>query len=213
MTHQPSILSTTLHVSLVLAAWCLPLGAQVDSFKIPTPGLAPKGELRPTITGFASVSWGAPEDSVTAVYGMPGDSHTEFEGKMLAYEDQVLDEDVVMAFLVHDSLGMIHGSYTIEYGMGSNCEVVFRKFSEAIRQRYPVFTPDETKHNNSSLDFCGGIAIGKAQWMIVWSDPSLLVRVGVVLEPESRVVSVSYEGPGFSEYLQRRAAAERRTRF
>ena len=168
-----------------------------------------------TITGFASIPWGTRLDVVIQNRGEPSQVSDDWQGlQVLVYQDELLGEDAIVSLMVHPEKGLIKGAYGIVYGMGSDCLAVFRRLREAIAERYASIKVDENRFNNSSLDFCGGVTIGKAGWSAMWQDPvDSRVRVGMILAPESRHIAIHYEGPGFEEWREGKEKAEVRKKF
>lgn len=166
------------------------------------------------IVGFASIPWGATAEQVITEHGKPTVDESGIHRALAYGGESVLNEDTDTYFFVHPEKGLLRGVYLVNYGRGDDCVTVFTKFKEAISKRYPAIKPEEHKRNQSSLDFCGGVTIGKAWWEVFWKDPvsSATISISLGLESDESIV-INYESPGWNETYAKMQEAERKRHF
>jgi hypothetical protein len=132
--------------------------------------------------------------------------------RRVAYAEQVLGRDVTTILMFDSASGFMKGLYKVGFD-SEECETVFKAFSDAVNQRYPWLKPWKSKYNSSSLEFCGGVTIGKAGWMMSWKDPSQTASISIGLYPRTGEVEVAYEGPAFPAWAARQKAREAAQKF
>ncbi|MFQ5918280.1 MAG: hypothetical protein ACE5I0_10770 [Candidatus Binatia bacterium] len=171
-------------------------------------------EVREQIVGFASIPWGATAEHIIAEHGTPTVDEAGIHRALAYGGERVLNEDTNTYFFVHPKKGLIKGAYFVDYGRGDDCVMVFMKFKEAISKRYPDIKPEEYKRNQSLLDFCGGLTIGKAWWGVFWKDPisSATISISLGLESDESIL-INYESPGWNEKHAKMRETERKRRF
>lgn len=165
------------------------------------------------ITGFSSIPWGSSRAAIVDRYGKPALERQDGGVLSIVYQERLMGEDVTTLYSVHPKEGLIRGGYSVPFGMGSACEDTYDKFRRAVAERYPSIRPTGAKVNTSTLDFCGGVRIGKGRAEYVWEDPTNKSRVLVQLPSEGDRVYVLYSSAFGVQWTADRAEAERNRRF
>lgn len=164
-----------------------------------------------TSQGLQALPWGSSESAVIAKLGKPVDRDDRNGGIYLSYRTPLLGNEAITTVLVDAKQGLIKGLYGVEFGPGEGCESVFRELKTAIAAKYPQIKPEESRYNNSSLDFCGGVSIGKAGESILWTDPSNSdAQIGLMLKSGSSNIQVHYESPSFGAWSDERKKSDDR---
>jgi len=174
--------------------------------------LAPKAPTE-RLTGFAEVPWNAPEDSVIAHHGRPDrrDELADRSASWFTYHRQLVGVEVEQTFLFTLKRGLVKGAY--QFPMGPDCLQRYEKFFQAIQETYPGVKPRDDRYNKSSIDFCGGVIIGKATRMTTWEFPADSARIYIYLPLEGQPFGVHYEGPGFDAWDTANKQGERKHAF
>jgi len=140
------------------------------------------------------------------------DNKAALGARFITYQETVLSESVTTFFGFDSTGGLMRGGYIVEFSrMGDACERKYRKFQEAITERYGSIKPQEQRQNSSSLDFCGGMTIGKASWDTQWEDGTSEIEIW--LAPEAKLIYVYYDNPVMKKWLKDSKAAEEKTKF
>jgi hypothetical protein len=159
--------------------------------------------LPTVVTGFAGIPWGSPESAVVAKLGKPYNRVERSGGAYLLYNDPLLGHETITTVLVTPNEGLIKGMYSLDFGPGDGCRNVYEDLRRAIAARYPSIKPEETQYNSSSLDFCGGVTIGKAGRTTLWKDPSnSSSQIAILLESGGDRILVHYESPSFKAFAE-----------
>ncbi|MQA88721.1 MAG: hypothetical protein GEU90_00605 [Gemmatimonas sp.] len=194
--------------------------AAAQDFPEPRIGLSDPSSAR-VITSFAGIQWGAAEGEIISLRGRPTTERPAGAGaKGMVYEDeQIIGRESAAEFVVHPEQGLIRGMYFVAFGRGRDCETAFDRLVSDISARYPTIEPTVRKSNESSLDLCGGVSIGRADAWAHWAEPvpkGLLSEltsdrgsIMVLLPPEDKVISVYYDSPAADAWSDE-AAKERR---
>jgi hypothetical protein len=172
---------------------------------------SPSTSVPQYVTGFAGIPWGSREAQVIAKLGKPAHRQHENGGIYLSFQTTLLSYQAITTVLVGDAEGLIKGLYGVSFGPGDGCETVFDELKSAISAKYPSIKSVDSRYNNSSLDFCGGVSIGKAGASSIWIDPSDPdARIAVLLKAGGDDIQVHYEAPGFNPWSERRKKSDDR---
>jgi hypothetical protein len=185
------------------------LSNQVDSLRRSEADTSPTREL--LIRGFSGSPWGSSVAAIVAKMGAPSEKSEDSAGTYLSYKTDLLGHDALTTYVVSKRNGLVKGEYVVSYGPGTGCERLFDDLVDAIRAKYPSIKAEETKYNNSSLDFCDGVMIGKAARITYWKDPGQpSALIGVILQAGDSFVRVGYESPSSHAWSQARKKSDDR---
>ncbi len=171
----------------------------------PRPRLRPQTQLHSGaqtprfIRGFAGIPWGTQPEQIISEKGKPATRKEESDVIYLGYQESLVGNKALASYFVSKSEGLIKGVYSVPFGLGRGCDTVFNELVDAIKAKYPEIKPEESRYNDTLLDFCDGVMIGHAGWTMSWYDPANNSAViGVALRPGATKVQVDYESPAFS---------------
>lgn len=172
-----------------------------------------------SITGFASLPWGATRAEVIKQWGAPDTTHLvkSLSSEALVYPNEaILGEQAAMGMLIHRTAGLIRGQYLVRYGGGADCKRVYVKYRNAVNEAFPALSPVERKTSvdkNSEVGFCTAFQLGRAEAWSRWSDSTTGAQVTLRLDGAEGVLRVSYESPVFDTLAYRARQNARKRRF
>lgn len=178
-----------------LGIWGLVLGAQLIA------GGTLRAQQRPPwpadrIGGIGALPWGATAQDVEKVSGSYVMSRASGDtGQVLIFRNQVAGTPVTTLFYLDRIKGLVRGTYSVAYGGGVECEVVFEMFKGFVLRLYPTLKPVERRtHFDRSLPFCSAANLDKASWSVDWADAAGN-KARVTLEPgDARIITTFMAG-------------------
>jgi hypothetical protein len=150
--------------SLVLASQLIASGALRAQQHPPWPA--------DRIGGIGALPWGATAKDVEAVSGSYLMSRAAGDtGLVLIFRNRVAGTPVTTLFYLDHIRGLVRGVFSVPYGVGDECEVVFETFKGFVQRLYPTLKPVERRtHVDRSLPFCSAANLDKASWTVDWTD-------------------------------------------
>jgi hypothetical protein len=145
------------------------------------------------IGGVGALPWGSTAKDVEAVSGSYVMSRAAGDtGRVLIFRNPVAGTPVTTLFYVDRIRGLTKGTFSVPYGDGAECEVVFETFKAFVQRLYPALKPVEKKtHGDRSLPFCSAANLDKAAWSVDWADAAGN-KARVVLEPGDRRITTTF---------------------
>ena len=167
---------------------------------------------RGEISGIASLLWGAPVSAIVQAHGPPDSQDVDAEAGILVLRyapREIFRMPAQLYFVVHRTEGMIGGGYTVPIGLTADCDAIFDRFTEELRERYSRLRPTIQRHNyNGALLFCHALRFGRAVASARWSAPADRATLSVSLGYEH--LHILYSTPGYDAI---RAWQAERTRW
>lgn len=143
---------------------------------------------RGEITGLASLLWGAPVAAIVQTHGPPDAQEVDAEAGILVLRyapREIFSTPAQLFFVVHRTEGMIGGGYTVPIGLTADCDAIFDRFTEELRERYSRLRPVVHRHNqNGALLFCHALRFGRAAASARWTAPAGVATLGMSLGHE-----------------------------
>lgn len=145
------------------------------------------------IGGIGALPWGATAKEIEAVSGSYVMSRAAGDtGQVLIFRNRVAGTPVTTLFYLDRSRGLLRGAYSVPYGPGIECEVVFEAFKGFVQRLYPSLKPVERRtHVDRSKSFCSAANLDKASWSIDWTDAAGN-KARVALEPGDARVTTTF---------------------
>ena len=187
-------------------------GARPEDFRRFLEERSDSVRARGEISGLASLLWGAPVSAIVQTHGAPNSQEVDAEAGILVLRyapREIFRTPAQLYFVVHRTEGMIGGGYTVPIGLTADCDLIFDRFAEQLRERYSGLRPVIQRYNNNrALLFCHALRFGRAVAAARWAAPADRATLSMSLGYEH--LHILYSTPRYDAI---RAWQEERTRW